>query len=123
VKTILIVVSSLLISAAAFAEGNLVACNGADSNGGPVRVVIHQDTGGQLVALYSQESFGGSFPTIGYKVELQPSEARWPAVYTYSGAQLTLRLYEASTSDNIIGYLDVPGEKVRNEKLHCKIVE
>jgi hypothetical protein len=124
-KTILLVASCLLISAAALADGkNLVACDGLDANGGPQKVVIRQDTGGQLVALFSQESFGGSFPTIGYKVEYQPPEVpRLGGVYTYASKNLTLRLVEDSASTSVVGYLTVPGESIRNEKLDCKVLE
>ena len=112
-------------SANGFASGKtLVVCSGSTFKSGLEKVAIHQDVGGQMVALYTTESTGGSYPTFAYPVVQKPvPQGQMGAGLTYVGKGLVLHVNTDGPggSQGLVGYLSIAGFQIRNERLSCKV--
>lgn len=121
----LILVNFLLFSTAAFAvPANIAVCNGYSKTGAPEKVVIRKDSGGQLVALYTTESFGGGYPTTSYKVQ----QMSGPGKISFVGKTFEVSINTGTSGPKYASFLTIGNFQtlsftVKNEGLYCSINE
>jgi hypothetical protein len=98
-KTLLLVLIGLIFNISAFAEGTtLVACGWNENEDS---LTLHQDTNGEIVALFSMIDHG----TLVFEVkEVSPG--------VYASHELTFKV------DG--GELSIPSFNIHNEKFDCK---
>jgi len=120
--SLLAIMTVILAPTLGLASGQLLAhCSGLeDARGTPMAVSIKEDTGGQLVALYTTESFGGGTQTFAYKVALSPQSLTDGAL-TYQGTNLKLAIYDHQGSSPFSGRLTVQDMKVVNRHVSCEL--
>jgi hypothetical protein len=109
----------LLASTSSFAAGrNIVDCSASNEDD---TLVIRQDTGGQLVALYSMLDHG----TLPFQVSLKPVPAgTLGAGITYLGKGFTMHI-NTDGAMRLGGFgtnVSISAIKVRNESFICKVL-
>lgn len=110
-------VLALLAAVPSFASGaNLVECGSINSDD---TLVIREDVGGQLVALYSMLNHG----TLAYKVELvQPDPGKVGAGHDYVGREAQLHIN--SDGPNQQGFYSTVTIRgiLKNEPFRCSFI-
>lgn len=124
-KAVFLFLSAALTGVLAQADpANLAHCDGADQTGSPIHVTIHQDVGGQLVALYTMEAEGGGLPTFPYTVEYQPPAAGdLGAGLTFEGEILSLSINTDGPGNPFKGRLTVKDMNVYDREVDCSYAQ
>jgi hypothetical protein len=109
----------LLASTSSFAAGrNIVDCGATN---GDDTLAIHQDSGGQLVALYSMLDHG----TLPFEVGLKPvPTGTMGAGITYFGKDFSMKINTDGSmrSGGFATLVSISALKIRNESFNCKVL-
>lgn len=110
----------IFFSFASLAAGkNLIVCENPDV---PNRLVIHQNTSGQLIALYSAElNWSGGLTTIPFKVEYIPATSGQAGI-DYAGKDLSLHININESKNTFIGFFSIHSMEIENEKIQCRTI-
>ena len=111
-------------SSSSHAAGKTLAvCNWQSFQSDLNRLVIHEDSGGQLVALYTTEGPGDSTPTLIYRVERANMEFTVGFNRTYIGKGISLSINGTVQKAGVgfPGVVSIPSMQVRNQHAFCKV--